>query len=219
MRTKESILSTLTNQGAVAVVRLTDASAIDWVADTLLGAGLEGLEITLTVPGAIDQIARLTKRLGENHLVGAGSVLTPEDAARAIDAGAAYIVSPATVEGVIALAKGRGVPVMPGCFTPTEALHAQGLGADIIKIFPADVVGMPFFKGVLAPMPHLKLMPTGGVTPENAGEWIRAGAVAVGVGSALLGKQIIADRDTAALRERAETLLANVRAAKESTNA
>ncbi len=216
MRTKESILSSLERQGAVAVVRLTDASAIDWVADTLIEEGLAALEITLTVPGAIDQIARLTERLGDDHLVGAGSVLTPEDAARAIDAGAAYIVSPATVEGVVALAKGRGVPVMPGCFTPTEALRAHGLGADIIKIFPADVVGMPFFRGVLAPMPHLKLMPTGGVTPENAGDWIRSGAVAVGVGSALLGKQIIADRDTAALRERTRTLLASVRGARKT---
>lgn len=215
MRSKQAVLESLGAQGAVAVVRLPDAGAIDWVADTLLAEGLTGLEITLTVPGAIEQIARLTQRLGDNHLVGAGSVLTAEDADRAIDAGAAYIVSPAIVEEVIACANTRGVAVMPGCFTPTEALHAQRIGADIIKVFPADVVGMPFFRAVLAPMPGLRLMPTGGVTPENAGDWIRAGAVAVGVGSALLGKTIVAERDTGALRGRARTLVESVRSARQ----
>lgn len=214
MRDRTTIVEAISGHGAVAVVRTPDAGALDWIADTLIEAGVPCLEITLTVPGAINEIARLTKRLGTDHLVGAGSVLTAQDAERAIDAGAAYIVSPATVDAVITTAASRGVPVMPGCFTPTEALRAHNAGADIIKVFPADVVGMPFFKAVLAPMPHLKLMPTGGVTPENAGDWIRAGAVAVGVGSALLGKQIIEDRDTEALQQRARTLTASVRAAR-----
>ena len=217
MRTRDLIIQQLEKQGAVAVVRLSDPDAVGWVADTLIGEGMHALEITLTVPGAIGQIKELTSRLGDDHLVGAGSVLTAEDAARAIDAGAAYIVSPATVGEVIECAASRGVPVMPGCFTPTEALRAHSMGADIIKVFPADVVGMPFFKAVLAPMPHLRLMPTGGVTPENAGDWIRAGAVAVGVGSALLGKGIVAERDTAALQERTRTLLGSVRTAREET--
>ena len=216
--TRQSIVRRLEKQGAVAVVRLNDADAVGWVADTLIGAGLHALEITLTVPGAIDQIAALTQRLGDDHLVGAGSVLTADDAARAIDAGARYVVSPASGDGVIECAASRDVPVMQGCFTPTEALRAHALGADVIKIFPADIVGMPFFKAVLAPMPHLKLMPTGGVTPENAGDWIRAGAIAVGVGSALLGKEIVARRDTAALEARTDTLLASVRAARSSAS-
>jgi 2-dehydro-3-deoxyphosphogluconate aldolase/(4S)-4-hydroxy-2-oxoglutarate aldolase len=215
MRTRESVVQQLEDQGAVAVVRLANADAVDWVADTLVDAGLHALEITLTVPGAIGQIAQLTDRLGQGHLVGAGSVLTAEDATRAIDAGASYVVSPATVDEVVECCNSRGVPVMPGCFTPTEALRAHRLGADVIKVFPADVVGMPFFRSVLAPMPHLRLMPTGGVTPENAGDWIRAGAVAVGVGSALLGKRIVAERDTRALRERTSTLLGSVRAARD----
>ena len=214
MRDKQRVVDAISSHGAVAVVRTPDASAVDWIADTLIAAGMPCLEVTLTVPGACDEIARLTKRLGSDHLVGAGSVLTADDAERAIDAGAAYIVSPATVEAVINVARDRGVTVMPGCFTPTEALRAHGMGADVAKIFPADVVGMPFFKAVLAPMPHLKLMPTGGVTPENAGDWIRAGATAVGVGSALLGKQIIADRDTDALSQRARTLVESVRSAR-----
>lgn len=214
-QTRADVVARLLDAGAVAVVRLPDAESLDWVADTLRGEGMGALEITLTVPGAIDQIRRLADRIGPDHLIGVGSVLTPEDAEKAIDAGARYVVSPATVEPVIRVCKEREVPVMPGCFTPTEALRAHELGADVIKIFPADVVGMPFFKAVLAPMPHLRLMPTGGVTPENAGDWIRAGAVAVGVGSALLNKNAIAQRDAGALAERARTLLASVREARQ----
>lgn len=210
MRDRQAVIAELIGQGAVAVVRLKDPEKLDWVVDTLRGAGLSALEITLTVPGAIEQIRRLADRLGPGHLVGVGSVLTAADAERAMDAGAAYVVSPVFVPDVVRAAGERGVPVMPGCFTPSEIMRAHEAGADIVKVFPADVVGVAFFKAVLAPMPHLRLMPTGGVTPQNAGDWIRAGAVAVGVGGALLDKQAIAANDTERLSGLTRELLESV---------
>ena len=139
---------------------------------------------------------------------------TPRDAEHAIDAGAAYVVSPVFEPEVLRVAADRGVPAMPGCFTPTEVHRAHEAGADIIKVFPADVLGRAFFRAVLAPMPHLRLMPTGGVTPENAGEWIRAGAVAVGIGSALLNKKAIADRDGAVITELVSSLRSSIERAR-----
>jgi 2-dehydro-3-deoxyphosphogluconate aldolase/(4S)-4-hydroxy-2-oxoglutarate aldolase len=213
-RTKDSITEALIAQGAVSVVRLDDTDRLAWLADTLRDAGLDALEITMTVPGAIDQIRRLVDRIGPDHLVGVGSVRTPRDAERAIDAGAAYVVSPVFEPEVLQIAADRGVPAMPGCFTPTEVHRAHEAGADIIKVFPADVLGIGFFKAVLAPMPHLRLMPTGGVTPENAGEWIRAGAVAVGIGSALLNKKAIADRDGTMITELVSSLRSSIERAR-----
>ncbi len=207
----------LIDAGAVAVVRSPDAGAVSWIADTLTNAGVHALEVTLTVPGAIEQIRELAKRLGDDHLVGVGSVLTADQAKAAIDAGAKYVVSPIFRREVITVAAEAGVPAMPGCFTPTEIAEAHDAGAAIVKVFPADAVGMAFFKGVLAPMPHLRLMPTGGVTLDNAGDWLKAGAVAVGVGSALLDKKAIDSRDTADLTARADRLLASVRSGRPTT--
>ena len=210
----EAITQRIIETGAVAVIRTSDASAVDWIVDAVVGAGVSALEITLTVPGAIEAIARTTDRLGEGHLVGVGSVLTVDDANAAMDAGAAYVVSPIFDESVVAATVARGVPSLPGCFTPSEVHRALRAGASIAKVFPADVLGMPFFKGVLAPMPHARLMPTGGVTLDNAGDWLRAGAVAVGVGSALVSKDVVEARDTAALSERARRLLASIASAR-----
>ena len=141
-------------------------------------------------------------------------IIDAETARRAVEAGAQYVVSPVFKREIIDEAHRLGVPAMPGCFTPTEILAATEAGADTVKVFPADVLGMPFFKGVLAPMPHLKLMPTGGVSLTNAGDWVRAGAVAVGVGSALLDKQAISEGDFAVLTENARTLRASVEAGR-----
>jgi 2-dehydro-3-deoxyphosphogluconate aldolase/(4S)-4-hydroxy-2-oxoglutarate aldolase len=214
VRSKERVVEALIGQGAVAVARLSDPERLDWLAGTLRAAGMEALEVTMTVPGAVEQIRRLADRLGPGHLVGVGSVRTAADAERAVDAGAAYVVSPVLEPEVLRVAAERGVPAMPGCFTPTEIHRAHEAGADIIKVFPADVLGMGFLRSVLAPMPGLKLMPTGGVTPENAGDWIRHGAVAVGVGGALLNPRTIADRDGDRLAGLAATLLRSVRTAR-----
>ena len=208
---REEIVQAISDAGAVAVIRMTDAEKLARVVEAVREGGVTAVEITMTVPGALDQIAMLHRELGDSIQLGVGSVLTPEVAHQAIDAGASYVVSPVFKREIIAAAHERGVPAMPGCFTPTEALTATEAGADVIKIFPADVVGMPFFKGVLAPMPHLKLMPTGGVSLTNAGDWIRAGAVAVGVGSALLDNKAIAEGRYDQLTENARRLIESVR--------
>src|SRR5690606_37819078 len=132
-----------------------------------------------------------TELFPDDALVGVGAALSADDARRAIDAGARFVVSPVIDEGVIAAAHNAGVPVFAGALSPTELQRAHQLGADFVKVFPADVVGMTYFKSVLAPMPHLRLVPTGGVTLDNAGDWLRAGAAAVGVGSALVDKRAV----------------------------
>jgi 2-dehydro-3-deoxyphosphogluconate aldolase/(4S)-4-hydroxy-2-oxoglutarate aldolase len=147
-------------------------------------------------------------------LFGAGTVLDAATAAKVIDAGAQFVVSPVFRSSLIAACHERNVPVTPGCFTPTEILDAWEAGADIVKVFPATALGPGYIKDVRAPLPHVKLMPTGGVTVENAGEWIKAGAVAVGVGSALLDTKAIETGDYGVLRAKAERIVANVNAAR-----
>jgi 2-dehydro-3-deoxyphosphogluconate aldolase/(4S)-4-hydroxy-2-oxoglutarate aldolase len=212
---KEETLKSLLDCGAIAVIRLADSNKLIKVAEAIFKGGVAGIEITMTVPDAINVIKKAAAELGSYMNIGVGSVLDAVTAQQAIDAGAKYVVSPIFKKEIVETAKKNNIPVMPGAFTPTEALVAFEAGADIIKIFPADVVGMAFFKGVLAPMPHLKLMPTGGVSLTNAGEWLKAGACAVGVGSALLSKQAITNEDYKTLTENAMVLMESIRKAKQ----
>lgn len=212
--TRAQILDAVLASGAVAVVRMADAGRLVRVAEAIAEGGVTAIEVTMTTPNALGVIEDVARELGDTVTVGVGSVLDAETARRAVGAGARYVVSPVFRPAIIEEAHRLGVPAMPGCFTPTEILAATEAGADTVKVFPADVLGMPFFKGVLAPMPHLRLMPTGGVSLTNAGDWVRAGAVAVGVGSALLDKQAIAEGDWAALAENARTLRASVEAGR-----
>jgi 2-dehydro-3-deoxyphosphogluconate aldolase/(4S)-4-hydroxy-2-oxoglutarate aldolase len=207
---REEIVKSLVDCGAVAVIRLADSSKLIKVAEALYKGGVSGIEITMTVPDAIKVIEEAAKSIGDYMNVGVGSVLNSETAQKAIDAGAKYVVSPVFKKEIIETAHKNGVPAMPGAFTPTEIQNAYEAGADVVKVFPADVVGMAFFKGVLAPMPHLKLMPTGGVSLTNAGDWLKAGACAVGVGSALLDKKAIADGNYDVLTENAKILKASI---------
>jgi len=211
---RRRIVDDLVARGAVAVVRLPDAARALAVVDALAAGGVTAIELTLTTPGALELIAALRKAGGEALLVGAGSVLDADTARRAVEAGATYVVSPVFRAEVVAESHRQGVPAMPGAYTPTEILTAHEAGADVVKVFPSEALGPAFFKGVLAPMPFLRLMPTGGVTPENAGEWIRAGAVAVGVGSALMDPKLIAAGDFDALTERARRLTRGVAEAR-----
>ncbi|QOJ28828.1 MAG: bifunctional 4-hydroxy-2-oxoglutarate aldolase/2-dehydro-3-deoxy-phosphogluconate aldolase [Ignavibacteriales bacterium] len=188
---RADILQKLLERKAVAVIRAKDPEKLRNIIQALAAGGITFAEITMTVPGAIQLIERMTKELDSNIVIGVGSVLNAETASLAIKAGAKYVVSPVLKEDIIMTAHEYDIPAMPGCFTPTEIQRAHELGADIIKVFPADILGMGFFKSVLAPMPHLKLMPTGGVTLTNPGEWIKAGASAVGLGSALLDAKAI----------------------------
>jgi 2-dehydro-3-deoxyphosphogluconate aldolase/(4S)-4-hydroxy-2-oxoglutarate aldolase len=188
---REKILEEILKRKSVAVIRLKEADKLKKVIEALALGGVSVAEVTMTVPNAIGLIKQITQELSDEIIVGVGSVLNAETAKQAIEAGAKYVVSPIFKKEIIDAAHDFDVPAMPGCFTPTEVLTAYEYGADVVKVFPADVLGMAFFKGILAPMPHLKLMPTGGVTLTNAGDWIKAGAVAVGIGSALLDKEAI----------------------------
>lgn len=208
--TRQEILDTVLASGAVAVVRMADSGRLVRLAEAIAEGGVTAIEITMTTPNALDVIEQTGRELGDAVTVGVGSVLDAETARRAVDAGARYVVSPVFKREIVDEAHRLGVPVMPGCFTPTEILTATEAGADVVKVFPADVFGPSFFKAVLAPMPHLRMMPTGGVSLTNAGDWIRAGAVAVGVGSALLDKRAVADGDWATLTQNARTLRESV---------
>jgi 2-dehydro-3-deoxyphosphogluconate aldolase / (4S)-4-hydroxy-2-oxoglutarate aldolase len=205
--------------GAVAVVRLQSTEAAIRVADALHAGGVTALEITVTVPDAFKVIEAITKRFGDEVCVGVGTVLDIETVQRAVAAGARYVVSPVFRPAVIEESHRLGVPAMPGAFTPTEMLTAHDAGADIVKIFPADTFGPGYIKAVLAPMPFLRLMPTGGVTPENVGSWLAAGAVAVGLGGALVDSALVAKGDWSAITARARRVADAVTAARSGAGA
>lgn len=208
------VVRQVTAAGVVAVIRLKDPATLRAVVDAISEGGVRALEVTMTVPGAVELIRQLASALPGDVLLGAGTVLDRETARAVIDAGARFVVSPVFRPAVIEACHERGVAALPGCFSPTEILNAWDAGADIVKVFPATALGPAFFKDVRGPLPHVRLMPTGGVTLDNAGEWIRAGAVAVGVGTALLDAQAIEAGDYHVLRANAERIVANVRAAR-----
>ena len=214
MNTRQGIVEQIEDLGIVAVIRLQEPGKLRAVVDAIAAGGVRALEVTMTVPGAVDLIRALAPTLPPGFLLGAGTVLDPRTAAAVIDAGAQFVVSPVFRPPVIEACHARDVAAMPGCFTPTEILAAWDAGADIVKVFPATALGPAFFKDIRGPLPQVKLMPTGGVTIENAGEWIRAGAVAVGVGTALLDAKAIAAGAYDVLRTNAERIVANVRNAR-----
>ena len=203
---KSQIVERIVDEGAVAVIRADNADTLGHVIDALLAGGVSALEVTMTVPKALQIIEQAADKFGDDILLGVGSVLDPETARLAILAGAQYVVSPVFKPSIIEMAHRYNKPAMPGCFTPTEILEAHEAGADIVKVFPAGQLGMKYFKAIKAPMPHLQLMPTGGVNLTNAGEWIAAGACAVGVGSALVDKKAIAEGRFEQLTENARQL-------------
>jgi 2-dehydro-3-deoxyphosphogluconate aldolase/(4S)-4-hydroxy-2-oxoglutarate aldolase len=212
--TRAALTAAIEAAGVVAVIRMKDPDKVRAVVDAIAEGGVRAIEVTMTVPGALGLIAALAPKMPSGFLFGAGTVLDGITAAQVIDAGAQFIVSPVFRRSLIIACHERGVPVTPGCFTPTEILEAWDAGADIVKVFPATALGPGYIRDVRAPLPQVKLMPTGGVTVENAGEWIKAGAVAVGVGSALLDTKAIEAGDYGVLRAKAERIVANVRVAR-----
>jgi 2-dehydro-3-deoxyphosphogluconate aldolase / (4S)-4-hydroxy-2-oxoglutarate aldolase len=200
--------------GVVAVIRMKDPGRLRAVVDAMAAGGVRALEVTMTVPGAVDLIRALASSLPGGFLLGAGTVTDVATARAVIDAGACFVVGPVFRPDVIAACHEGGVPAMPGCFSPTEILAAHECGADIVKVFPATMLGPQFLKDVRAPLPQVKLMPTGGVTLDNAGDWIRAGAVAVGLGSALLDAKAIDSGHFDVITANARRVVANVAAAR-----
>jgi len=207
---RKIILEEILKRKAVAVIRVKEPDKLKKVIEAIHAGGVSVAEITMTVPNAIQLIEKMTAELDNEIIIGVGSVLNAVVAENAIKAGAKYVVSPILKKEIIDTAHKYNIPAMPGCFTPTEIQYAFELGADIIKVFPADVVGMEFFKAILAPMPHLKLMPTGGVTLTNAGNWLRAGACAVGIGSALLDKEAIKSENYSKLTDNARLIMKSI---------
>jgi 2-dehydro-3-deoxyphosphogluconate aldolase / (4S)-4-hydroxy-2-oxoglutarate aldolase len=191
---KEQVLASITRQGMVAIVRTENIEQAKRVSEACLEGGVGALEITFTVPGAHKAIEELAKAYeGSGLLLGAGTVLDAETARIAILSGALYIISPCLDEGTAKLCNRYGIPYMPGIMTPAEAVKAMEAGADILKVFPAVLFGPAIIKAFLGPLPQARFMPTGGVSPENAGSWIKAGAVALGVGSELTKGSLTGD--------------------------
>ena len=188
-------VSRVIESGIVAILRAKSGELLVEVAEALLAGGVDVLEVTFTVPGAVRVLERVADRLGDRVLLGAGTVLDTETARAAMLAGARFIVSPGVNLDVIRLCRRYDKPVMPGAMTPTEVITAWEAGADIVKIFPADVGGPSYLKAISQPLPQVRLMPTGGVTLQTAAGFLQAGACALGVGGSLVESQAIADGD------------------------
>lgn len=214
--TKQEILQQIEKEKAVCVLRISDDSLFEPVAEALYNGGIRLLEITMTVPNATGLITKAREILPADMVIGVGSVLSAEAARKAVAAGAEFVVSPVLKKEIIDAAKTLDKPVMCGAFTPTEIQTAWEWGCDIVKVFPANILGMDFFKAVKAPMPHLKLMPTGGVSLTNGKEWLAAGACAVGVGSALVSSEDLKKRDYASISDKAKLLISNLNDGKKS---
>lgn len=212
--TKQEMFAALKAAGLVAVVRASSADAAVKIADALVAGGVKALEITYTVPGAGDVIRTLATRFaGTDVLVGAGTVLTTEQATEAIDNGAGFVVSPCLVPAVMAVCTERDIAAMPGAMTIREVVDCLACGAEVVKIFPADLFGPAILKDIHGPLPNVQLMPTGGVTADNVGDWIRAGAVCVGVGGQLTAGAKTGDY--AAVTATAKVFSDNVKKARE----
>jgi 2-dehydro-3-deoxyphosphogluconate aldolase/(4S)-4-hydroxy-2-oxoglutarate aldolase len=203
MRTKEQIISLLENPGIIAVVRAQKATQVPSLSEALLAGGVVAIEITMTTPNAIAAIAEAREKVGGRGVVGVGTVLDPETCRAAIAAGAEFVVTPICRTELVAIAHAAQRPIMLGAYTPTEAQTAHEAGADFIKIFPADTLGPGYVKSLRAPLPHLRIVPTGGVDVQNVADFLNAGCAALGVGSSLVSAKILQEADWPELTRRA----------------
>ncbi len=206
-----SILDTLEKHKIVAIVRLDDLSTAAQIAAALIEGGIRAIEFTLTNPDAVATITDIRRSVDPSIAIGAGSVVTVEQVRAVAAAGAQFVVSPVSKEDVIAACREHDLPAMPGAFTPSEIQQAWEWGASVVKIFPANHLGKRYIKDVMAPLPHLRLMPTGGVSASNLREFLDNGAFAVGVGSTLINNSAVADRDWDQLRRNAEAYVTQLR--------
>lgn len=215
---KTDVIQTIRDVGVIPVVRATSADEAMRAIDAIREGGISVLEITMTVPGAVKVIEEVAKRYGKDALVGAGTVLDPETATACISSGARFVVSPALNFETIACCRRLDVAVMPGALTPTEVVQAWNAGADFVKVFPAGAVGGPsYLKALKAPLRQIELVPTGGVSLKTAGDFIRAGAAALGVGADLVDINAIREGQSALITERAKQFIEIVREARASS--
>jgi 2-dehydro-3-deoxyphosphogluconate aldolase/(4S)-4-hydroxy-2-oxoglutarate aldolase len=212
--TRDATLKRILDCGIVAVIRSETAEPLVNVVRALADGGVIAAEITFTVPNAPDVIRQVRKEIGDAVVLGAGTVLDAETARIALLAGAEYLVSPIVDLEMIRLARRYDKVVMPGAFTPTEILRAWEAGADVVKVFPADVGGPSYFKSIRGPLPHIRLMPTGGVDLSTAESFLKAGACCLGVGSSLVDPKTVAAGDFARIRELASQFVAIVAKAR-----
>ena len=211
---KHQKLNLVRETGIIAIMRAKSSAQLMQAADAIKAGGVKVIEVTMTTPGALDIIAQAAEKYGDEVLFGAGSVLDTETARAAILAGAGFVVAPTLNLEVVALCNRYSVPVMPGVYTPTEALTAWEAGADMVKLFPASFGGPGLVKAILAPLPQLEIVPVGGVDLNTAGEFIKAGSAALGVGSSLINQKVLDSGDMAELTKRAEGFIAAVQQAR-----
>ena len=214
MRTKAEILSRLTDPGIIAVVRAPKAEMVLPLSEALLAGGVLAIEITMTTPNAIAAIRDARTRLGNRALIGVGTVVDADTCRAAVEAGAEFVVTPICRTEFVSIAHAANRVVMLGAYTPTEAQAAHEAGADFIKIFPADNLGPGYIKALRAPLPHLKIVPTGGVDVDNVAEFLKAGCAAVGVGSSLVSTKALQEGNWAELTNRARKFVEAARLAR-----
>ena len=204
----------LEETGLIAIVRTDVEADFGRVAEALAEGGIRAMEITLNTPGALPAISAIRRALSPALRVGAGTILGPEDARAAHEAGAEFIVTPTLQPETIAYCRQQGLPIACGCLTPTEALAAHQAGADFIKLFPADTLGPAYVRALRAPLPFLRIIPTGGVSLDNLAAYIQAGSAGVALGGNLVGKAALRDRDWAALTATAREYVQALAAAR-----
>lgn len=213
---KPEIIERILNPGIVAVIRAQSSDQLMAVAEGLYEGGVTGMEVTMTTPNALQVISDVTKRFGDKILMGVGSVLDPETARMAMIAGAQFVVTPTTSPDTIKMCNRYGVPIASGAYSPTEALLGYQSGADFVKIFPADQLGPTYIKNLLAPLPMLQVIPTGGVTVDTAADFINAGCVALAAGSSLVSKDVLKNSDWKQLSETASAFVEAIRKARDA---
>ena len=212
---KAQVLERIRSTGLIPVIRARSADEASQAVDAIQAGGVGVLEITMTVPGAVELIREVARR-ATDALVGAGTVLDPETATSCIEAGARFVVSPALNLATIATCREAGIAVIPGALSPTEVVTAWNAGADLVKVFPAGAVGGPsYIKALKAPLPQIDLVPTGGVNLKTAGDFIRAGAAALGVGGDLVDLAALRRGEASVLSERARQFVEIVRDARQ----
>jgi 2-dehydro-3-deoxyphosphogluconate aldolase / (4S)-4-hydroxy-2-oxoglutarate aldolase len=208
--TRDRALESVLAARVVAVIRMKDAARLGEVAAALRKGGVTAIEITMTVPGAVDIIRELARSRPAGTLIGAGTVLDAGTASEVVAAGADFVVSPITDRDTILACREAGVLVAPGAFTPTEIVAAWRAGADIVKVFPATSLGPQFFRDLRGPLPFVRLMPTGGVTLENARHFLASGACCVGIGTALVDAKTVEAGNWEEIETRARVLMASL---------
>jgi 2-dehydro-3-deoxyphosphogluconate aldolase/(4S)-4-hydroxy-2-oxoglutarate aldolase len=210
MRSREKIIEALIQRVLIAVIRTKDARLVLPVCEALVKGRITALEITMTVPRALEVFREVKDRLGGEAVMGVGSVLNAAMSRAAMEAGAEFVVSPITRREIAEVAQGAGGAVMLGAYTPTEAQTAHEAGADFVKLFPADQLGPSHVRALRAPMPHLRIVPTGGVSLETIGPFLAAGCAALGVGSSLVTSGILEKEDWGTLASRAKAFVERV---------